>query len=95
MSIKTVMAFLNSSLFQFMYMKLFGEVKVLKGNLIELPFPEVSEAENDRLSALVDEILHGDSSKHEAIESCIFSIYGITGSQAVYIRRTVNGKTGQ
>ena len=34
MSSKSVMAFLNSSLFQFMYIRLFGEVKILKGNFI-------------------------------------------------------------
>ncbi len=93
MNIKTVMAFLNSSLFQFMYIKLFGEVKILKGNLIELPFPEISATENAKLSSLVDEVLGGDSIKQEAIEKFIFSIYGLTNEQINYIRRTVNGKT--
>lgn len=92
MSAKTVMAFLNSSLFQFMYIRLFGEVKILKGNLIELPFPEISEHENKQLSSLVDEVLNGDNAKQEIIESCIFSIYGLTEEQILYVRRMVNGK---
>ena len=92
MCIKTVMAFLNSSLFQFMYIKLFGEVKILKGNLIELPFPEISATENKKLSALVDEVLDGDSIKQEVIEKFVFSIYGLTNEQISYVRRTVNGK---
>lgn len=94
MNAKAVMAFLNSSLFQFMYIKLFGEVKILKGNLIELPFPEISEAENERLTMLVDEVLNGNTSKQEVIENYIFSIYGLTNDQIKYIRRTVNGKAG-
>ena len=92
MSIKTVMAFLNSSLFQFMYIKLFGEVKILKGNLIELPFPEISAAEDERLASFVDELLGGDNTKREEIENYIFSIYGLTDEQITYVRRTINGK---
>lgn len=38
-SIKDVMTFLNSTLFQYIYSKKFNELKVLKGNLLELPFP--------------------------------------------------------
>lgn len=95
MNTKAVMAFLNSSLFQFMYIKLFGEAKILKGNLIELPFPEISEAENERLTALVDEVLNGNDSKQEAIENYIFSIYGLTNDQITYVRRTVNRKADE
>ena len=92
MSIKSVMAFLNSSLFQFMYIRLFGEIKILKGNLIELPFPEISAYDNERLSSLVEGVLSGDATKQEAIESYIFSFYALTKQQITYIRRTVNGK---
>lgn len=37
MSAKAVMTFLDFTLFQFVYAKLFGKVKTLKENLIELP----------------------------------------------------------
>ena len=92
MSSKSVMAFLNSSLFQFMYIRLFGEVKILKGNLIELPFPEISAADNEKITSLVDEILGGNSTKQEEIENYIFSVYGLTDEQITYVRRMVNGK---
>lgn len=92
MSTKAVMAFLNSSLYQFLYIKLFGEVKILKGNLMELPFPEITREENDELTALVDQVLSGDNSKQEVIEDYIFSIYGLTTAQIAYVRRTVHGK---
>lgn len=93
MGIKVVMVFLNSSLFQFIYKKLFGEVKILKGNLIELPFPKISKVENDQLTVLVDEVLNGNSSRQEAIENYIFSFYNLTENQIAYVRRTVDGKT--
>lgn len=92
MSTKAVMAFLNSSLYQFLYIKLFGEVKVLKGNLMELPFPEITREENNHLTTLVDQVLSGDNSKREVIEDYIFSIYGLTNDQIAYVRRTVHGK---
>lgn len=92
MCTKTVMAFLNSALFQFMYIKLFGEVKILKGNLIELPFPKISEKDNACLSSLVDEVLSGDNAKQQVINNYIYSIYGLTEEQTTYVRSTVNGK---
>ena len=75
-----------------MYIKLFGEVKILKGNLIELPFPEISAADNEEIAALVDEILNGNSKKQEEIENYIFSVYGLTDEQKTYVRRRINGK---
>ena len=92
MNIKAVMAFLNSSLFQFMYIKLFGEVKILKGNLIELLFPQISETENNELTGLVNDVLDGDHSKEAIIDNYIFALYGFTNDQIAYIRRTIHGK---
>lgn len=92
MSTKTVMAFLNSSVFQFMYMKLFGEVKILKGNLLELLFPEISETDNKQISMLVDSVLSGDNSNIEAIEKYIFSLYALAEEQIKYVKETVYGK---
>ncbi len=92
MDMKTVMAFLNSQLFQFMYMKLFHEVKILKGNLSELRFPEITEDENATLVQLVDAVLRGDGSKKEEIDNFVFSLYDLSDEQIMYIRRVVNGK---
>jgi len=93
MSIKAVMAFLNSLLYQFIYIKLFGEVKVLKGNLLELPFPQISENDNRVLTAMVDDMLTGDVKGQESIDNYIFTIYGLTEDQKKYVRRNVNGET--
>lgn len=43
MSTKTVLAFLNTELYQYLYRVLFAEIKILKGNLLQLPFPLLSE----------------------------------------------------
>lgn len=93
MSIKTVMAFLNSILFQLMYIKLFGEVKILKGNLNELLFPKISKKQNKDLTLLVEDVLNGDNSKIDLIDKYIFSIYNLSNKQIAYIRRVTNGET--
>lgn len=92
MSVKTVMAFLNSVLFKYVYIKLFGEVKVLKGNLNELPFPKISSEEDLFISGLVDKIIAGDKNVEESIDRYILSLYAFNDEQIIYIRSVVNGK---
>lgn len=94
MSLKTVLAFLNSTLFNFVYIKLFGGVKVLNTNLKELSFPKITVEENIYLTNLVDDILNGTARRQLELETFIFSFYGISEAQAEYIGRVVNGKAG-
>ena len=75
MSIKTVLAFLNSALFNFLYVKRFGDLKILKGNLSALPFPRITPETNRQLTALVDEALKGDVKAVTRIDELIFSLY--------------------
>lgn len=89
MGIKTVMDFLNSSVFQFLHAKLFGEVKVLKGNLTELPFPHVSEEIDARLTRLANEVLAGDDAKRDEIDALVFAIYGFGDDEIRCIRSVV------
>ena len=50
--ITDVMIFLNSTLFQYIYTKRFNELKILKNNLLELPFPILDKKD---LKNLTDE----------------------------------------
>ena len=75
MSIKTVLAFLNSELFKFLYKSLFGEIKILKGNLLELPFPDISPEIDKKLTKLVDEVLKGNKSAIKTIDAAIINIF--------------------
>ena len=77
MSIKTVLAFLNSETFKFLYKSLFGEIKILKGNLMELPFPEISEETDKKLTNLVDEVLKGNKVVMQLIDNEIETIFDI------------------
>ena len=75
MSIKTVLAFLNSETFKFLYKSLFGEIKILKGNLMELPFPEISPETNENLTKLVDEVLKGNNKALNKIDVLIYNLF--------------------
>lgn len=81
MSIKTVLAFLNSSLFNFLYVKRFGDLKILKGNLAALPFPRITPEDDKKLSALVDEALKGDADATSEIDSFIFALYDLNSEE--------------
>ena len=77
MSIKTVLAFLNSDIFKFLYKSLFGEIKILKGNLMELPFPEISPETDQKLTQLVDDVLKGNQNAIKTIDEIIFDVFEI------------------
>ncbi len=92
MSIKTALAFLNSEVLQYYYMQMFGDVKILKGNLMELPFPEITEAENIRLEQLANQIIDGSHEAKEQLQMEIFRVFHLSDAQIEQIRNHV--KTG-
>jgi len=57
MSVKVVMAFLNSTLFQYVFEKQFATHKVLRGDLEQLPFPLISRELHDAIETQVEMIL--------------------------------------
>ena len=91
MDIKTVLAFLNSDVFQYVYSQLFGEVKLLKGNLQQLPFPSITETQNRMLSSAVDGILGGDKAQDREIQTVIYEIYKLSEAQVRHMRRRIDG----
>ena len=75
MSVKTVLAFLNSALFNFIYTKRFNDLKILKGNLSTLPFPKITPEQDQQFTALVDRALSGDKKAQPEIDDLVFSLY--------------------
>ena len=91
MSIKTVMAFLNSELYQYLYLVLFSEIKILKGNLVELPFVNISSEKDIEISSYVDKYMSGEESYLEKIQDTIYSVFDISEKQREYIKEKLNG----
>ncbi len=72
-SIKDVMTFLNSTLFQYIYSKKFNELKVLKGNLLELPFP-VKCPDNDLTDDKIFELYDLTNDEISYIKNTVFKL---------------------
>lgn len=92
MSVKTALAFLNSSLYQYLYLMLFGEIKILKGNLLELPFPQISKEQNLHITFLVERILNGDDECVCLVNRQIYQIFDINAKQKQHIEKALQCK---
>jgi hypothetical protein len=81
MSIKSVMAFLNSKIMQFAYAKSFNQLKVIKSNLCKLPFPYITSKFNDLLTNLVD------NEQYERIDDELYKFYDLTTDEILLIEK--------
>lgn len=89
-SIKSVAALLNSSLYHYYYSIKFSDIKVLKGNLQELPFPKLTKHQDDSLSNLVSSIQTSDFSvkQQQELDEVVYALFNITNTeqQQIYSR---------
>ena len=92
MSVKSVAVLLNSTLYRFYYGLKFSDIKVLKGNLQQLPFPQLTVEQDKLMSALVDDILvNGSSSdKLKAIDEIVYDLFHISKEERAYINSKFN-----
>lgn len=87
MSVKSVALLLNSSLYRYYYGLKFTDIKVLKGNLQQLPFPKLTTEQNQLLTALVDDILLNGSNSHRlaAMDDIVYNLFNISNVERHYI----------
>lgn len=84
-SIKSVLGFLNSDLYTYLNLKLFGEIKISKINLQNMPFPALTKAEDRQLTAAVDDILNGKKLDDQEVQSFVNEYFGLSSAQIDYI----------
>jgi len=85
LDIYTVMGFLNSQLYSYLNIKLFGGVnKIAKENLQALPLPRISNEDNEYIKKLVIEVMQtgDDTNLQEYINKNIFKL---TNEEIEYI----------
>lgn len=81
---KQVLAFLNSSLFQYLFQKKFDTIKALRGDLEKLPFPLVDISISHQIIQKTDMLISSEVSKaekaiiKEELDQLIFSILAST-----------------
>lgn len=79
-SIKVVLAFLNSKVFQYIYQQQFATHKVLRSDLETLPFPLLSLETQQQIEHLVDLAL-AQGATSTALETTIFSAFGLSADE--------------
>ena len=86
-SVKSVAALLNSTLYHYYYSLKYSDIKVLKGNLQELPFPRLTKKQDEGLSALVSDIQSNSFSLayQQLLDKTVYSIFGITAKEQKHI----------
>ncbi|MFZ2324851.1 MAG: N-6 DNA methylase [Ignavibacteriaceae bacterium] len=82
--IKIILALLNSSLYQFVYSKKFNTIKVLRGNLEELPFPKFSDTDSNAIISLVEKVL-AQKIDYSIVDDLVFNLFGITDAEKLCI----------
>lgn len=80
MPVKVVGAFLNSSIFKFIFRKRFNSIKVLRGDIENLPIPLLSKKETDELLLIVDKYINGDT-EYDVIDDYINSYYQLNDDE--------------
>lgn len=91
-SVKSVAALLNSTLYHYYYSVKFTDIKVLKGNLQALPFPKLTEQQDKDLCSLVSDIQGSSFSDdlQRQLDQKVYAIFGITPKeQSQIISRVV------
>ena len=85
-----VAALLNSDLYSYLHLKLFGGVnKVAKENLSALPLPNLTRTQHARIRTLVGRVLSGGSDA--VLQKYIHEdVFGLTSDEVAYIRRVVS-----
>ncbi len=89
--IKVFLALLNSSVYQFLYIKKFNSLKVLKGNLEQLPFPILKEETKKQIVFYVDKILEYEL-KSDLLNEYILDLFSFTPDEKKYIRKAIQTK---
>ncbi len=73
--IKVVLAFLNSTVFQYLHKIMFSTHKILKSNLEQLPFPIIDKSMQNRIINYVNKAVDGDATSFKIIDDIIFEIF--------------------
>ena len=95
-SVRCVGALLNSSLYRFYYIVHFPDIKVLKRNLQQLPFPKLDECQQARLGQAVGKVYADGATREnlDHLDRVVFDIFGISDAERNYVYRRIGG-TGE
>lgn len=82
--IKVVLGFLNSKLFNYYYQKKFNSIKILRGDIEQIPFPKLTDINKTYISNLVDELIE-NSREMDILDNYIFELFNLNSSEKDHI----------
>lgn len=89
MSNKVALCFLNSSVFQYIFLKKFGTFKVLKSFLCVLPFPEISAVDHETFESFANKAIDGDLQAQERLNELVWKAFELSETERAHIEREV------
>lgn len=88
LSFEALLALLNSKVYSFVYRVLFGQIKVLRSNLLQLKLPLITPEQDEELKVLVlaaEENLTEEI--QERINRAVFDLYNLNDEEIAVIRK--------
>jgi len=95
LSVKYILAILNSRVVDFFIRQTFSSVKLLRSHIEQVPIPVPSDAVQHQLVRKVDDILSGRHSVsyiYEEIDNAIMDLYGLSHKEKDIIRSYCDGR---
>ena len=93
--VKSILALLNSSLYQFLHQKKFGSLKVLRSDIEKLPLPKLDQKQHKKVTSLVEELLDEKNStesrkkKYIELDNYIMDLFGLEDGEKDQIMSNV------
>lgn len=83
--VKVILALFNSNLYQFIYLKKYHTLKILRGDLEQLPLPLWSKDVFDHIEELADKLITGEECSAE-LDEYIMAQFGLNTEECLYIK---------
>lgn len=93
--IKTILALLNSSLYQFLYQKKFGAIKILKGDIEQLPLPILDTKRHKEIEKMVNNLLDNTEETHirkrayDELDDYIMKLFTLTEAEKEHVSKSI------
>ena len=96
LSIKYILAILNSRAAAFFTLKRFNSIKLLRSHIEQIPIPFVPKITQEKIIALVDILFNPASNiqvAYNKLDDIIMELYGLNHEQIFTIHKALNGKS--
>ena len=90
------MALFNSSLYQLLYQKKFGAIKILKGDIEQLPLPIIDKKKHKEIEHLVNKLLDNTErtenrkKMYTELDDYIMELFNLDKDEKDYVRKSIN-----